>query len=160
MILFSSNQKVMDCKWKTINDVVMGGKSIGIIEFNHDSQVVFKGKVSLENNGGFSSAKCEFSETNIEGATKVVLRVKGDGKNYQFRIKVNSLDNHSYIAKFSTSGKWEDIEINLNTMFPSFRGRKLDLPNLSEKLIREIAFLIANKSEEYFELVIDGIEFK
>ncbi|MBO72052.1 MAG: hypothetical protein CMD35_00410 [Flavobacteriales bacterium] len=64
------------------------------------------------------------------------------------------------MAKFSTSGKWEDIEINLNTMFPSFRGRKLDLPNLSEKLIREIAFLIANKSEEYFELVIDGIEFK
>jgi hypothetical protein len=45
-------------------------------------------------------------------------------------------------------------------MYPSFRGRKLDKPNFSEDYIEEIAFLIGNKSEEKFQLLIDKIELK
>ena len=37
------------------------------------------------------------------------------------------------------------IEIPINSMYPSFRGRKLDKPNFFHKSIEEVTFLIANK---------------
>jgi hypothetical protein len=43
-------------------------------------------------------------------------------------------------------------------MYASFRGRKLDKPNFSEKNIEEIAFLIGNKKAESFQLEINKLE--
>ena len=42
-------------------------------------------------------------------------------------------------------------------MYPMFRGRKLDKPNFSNDFIEQIVFLIGNKSEENFELMLDEI---
>ena len=52
------------------------------------------------------------------------------------------------------------ISIPIKNMFPSFRGRKLDQANFSHDKIEEIAFLIGNKKEEDFKLMIDSIELK
>ena len=43
-------------------------------------------------------------------------------------------------------------------MFPSFRGRILDIPNYPAELISEITFLIGNKKAESFKLQIAKIE--
>jgi hypothetical protein len=85
---------------------------------------------------------------------------KGDNKKYQFRIKSNSRDYYSYISPFSTNGDWQEIQIPLKDMYPSFRGRNLEKPNFSEDYIEEITFLIGNKNEEKFELLIDKIELE
>ena len=45
-------------------------------------------------------------------------------------------------------------------MYPSFRGRKLNLPNFSEKAIEEITFLIGNKKAEKFALILDEIRLE
>jgi NADH dehydrogenase [ubiquinone] 1 alpha subcomplex assembly factor 1 len=84
--------------------------------------------------------------------------VKGDGKNYQFRVKGKSRDYYSYITSFETSGEWEEIDIKLKDLYPSFRGRKLDQPNYSGESLEEVTFLIANYKNESFELLIDKIE--
>ena len=42
--------------WQVVNDGVMGGLSEGEAQLTDDS-VVFKGNVSLDNNGGFSSLR-------------------------------------------------------------------------------------------------------
>ena len=159
-IVFNFNKTSNIKNWIVVDDAVMGGKSVGSFELSNEGNGVFKGNVSLENNGGFSSVKYQFSKIYIENATVMILRIKGDGKNYQFRLKANSGDKHTYISKFSTTGEWQEIEIPLQNMYPSFRGKELDFPNFSEKYIEEIAFLIANKSAEYFELAIDTIELK
>ena len=100
------------------------------------------------------------SKIDLQNYSKVKLRVKGDGKNYQFRIKAKTRDYYSYITSFETTGKWEEIEIKLKDLYPSFRGRKLDLPNFSGDEMEEITFLIANYKTESFELLIDKIELK
>ena len=51
-----------------------------------------------------------------------------------------------------------NLEISLKSMYPSFRGRRLDLPNFSQNHIEEITFLVANKKNENFKLLIDIIE--
>jgi len=138
----------------------MGGKSSGSFKLNSDGYGVFLGDISLENNGGFSSVRYRFEKILINKSTKISIRIKGDGKKYQFRIKSNSADYYSYISSFSTTGEWQEIEIPLKDMYPSFRGRKLDQPNFSNDTFEEITFLIGNKNKEKFQLLIDKIELK
>ena len=84
--------------------------------------------------------------------------MKGDGKKYQFRVKKSESDYYSYIYEFQTSTEWETIEIPVNKLYASFRGRTLQLPNYDGQSLEEIAFLIGNKRNENFELLIDKIE--
>lgn len=147
-------------RWVIVDDVVMGGRSFGNFELNNEGQGVFYGKISLENNGGFSSVRYQLGKTPVEDFTRVVLKVKGDGKDYQFRVKADARDRYSYIASFSTSGNWQEIEIPLKNMYPGFRGRRLNQPNFSHEYISEITFLIGNNRPEEFKLLIDKIELR
>lgn len=158
MFDFNKNTNVND--WRIVDDVVMGGMSNGNFSLDTNGIGVFQGSISLENYGGFSSVRHRFEKAEVAKHTKFVIRLKGDGKNYQFRIKANAYDRYSYIKSFSTTGKWENIEINLNDMYPSFRGRKLNKPNFSSSHIEEMTFLIANKKKENFKLMLDKIELK
>jgi hypothetical protein len=145
--------------WQVVDDVVMGGKSSGKFTIDNDGHGVFSGEVSLENNGGFSSVRYDFSEQkSVREYSKVIITLKGDKKDYQFRVKVKSNDYYSYITSFKTSGEWEKVEIPLAEMYPSFRGRTLDKPNFESGFIEELRFLIGNKKPQSFELIIDKIE--
>lgn len=155
---FNKNSDVQD--WIVVDDAVMGGESSSTFKLNDDGFGIFEGSISLDNNGGFSSVRYRFQKTMIKECTSIVIKLRGDGKNYQFRIKSNSGDYYSYIAPFSTSGEWQEIEIPLKDMYPSFRGRRLDQPNFSKDYIEEITFLIGNKKKEKFKLLIDKIELK
>jgi len=75
------------------------------------------------------------------------------------RIKNRAGDYYSYIAYFTTTGEWHDIRIPLKDMYPSFRGRTLDMPNFEGGKIEEFALLIGNKREEAFSIEIDKIQF-
>ncbi len=159
-IIFDFNASSGISKWSVVNDVVMGGRSSGDFDINSNGHGVFKGNVSLENNGGFSSLRYRFERMNITKYTKIVLHVKGDGKEYQFRVKRRVSDYYSYIGKFKTTNEWQMIEITLKEMYPAFRGRTLAIGNYQSDSIEEIAFLIGNKKAENFMLFIDSIILK
>jgi NADH dehydrogenase [ubiquinone] 1 alpha subcomplex assembly factor 1 len=158
MTLFNFNTESDMSNWKIVNDTVMGGVSNASI-IKSDSQTgVFKGDVSLENNGGFAMVQYKFDTIMVDAFTKATIKLKGDGKMYQFRIKSHSNDKHAYIFSFKTSGDWETITIPFTSMYPAFRGKKLDIGNYPGKQMALIAFLIGNKKEESFKLEIDSIE--
>lgn len=146
--------------WEVENDVVMGGNSFSRLEVSEAGYAVFSGRVSLENNGGFASLQYHFPTKSIDGYNKALLYLKGDGKNYQFRMKSNLSERASYIYTFKTSGEWETVEIPLKEMEPMFRGRKLQIPNFPAEKIQEIRFLIGNKKAEEFRLEINKIELE
>ena len=158
--LFKFNTEVNINHWVVTDDVVMGGESSGSFSLSPEGYGEFKGNVSIENNGGFSSVRYKFQTKNVTDYNHVVLRVKGDGKNYQFRVKANSSDYYSYIAPFKTSGEWQEVTILLQDMYPTFRGKTLDKPNFDKNHIEELTFLIANKKQENFKLLIDFIELR
>lgn len=146
--------------WYVVNDGVMGGLSEGEMFINEDGNALFQGAVRLENNGGFTSIRHRFARKEIKGKTHISIRVKGDGKRYQFRVKSELNDWHSYIYYFETSGEWETIEIPMKEMYPSFRGRKLPMPNFDVEYLNEVSILIANYKAESFQLEIDHIQLK
>ena len=157
MVIFDFASDVNMDNWYIMDDVVMGGRSSGVITISDEGHGLFHGDVSLENNGGFSSVRYRPEAIDVSDYKKVKLYIKGDKKTYQFRIKESKYDRHSYIYTFKTSGEWETIEVPLVEMYPSFRGRKLDIDNYTGNKLEELAILISNKKAESFRLEIDEI---
>ena len=157
-IIFDFDRNSNANEWRIIDDVVMGGRSNGKFTIDNDGNGVFSGIVSLDNNGGFSSVRYQFNKIKTTKDSRVTIRLKGDGKEYQFRIKDNLNAYYSYITTFKTTGEWENIVVNLKDLYPSFRGRTLDAPNYSANSFEEIVFLKGNKKNEPFKLILDRID--
>ena len=143
--------------WTVIDDGVMGGLSKGNLKLNKEGNAVYFGNVSTDNNGGFSSLRYQFKLRDVSNFKTVSLRLKGDGKSYQFRLKRKKGEYYSYVSKFNTTGEWETIVIAFKDFRPQFRGRVLDMPNFQGETMEEIAFLIGNKVKESFQLEIESI---
>jgi len=158
--LIDFNQSTDLTSWFIVDDVVMGGRSDGNFRINENGSGVFYGFVSTENYGGFSSVRYSFEERTLKEHTHCLIRLKGDGKAYQFRVKDSARKRYSYISSFETKEEWETIRIELKSMYPSFRGMRLDEPNYTAESLAEIAILIGNKRNESFRLEIDWIKFQ
>jgi len=159
-LLFDFNDKTNNSAWNIVDDGVMGGLSFSRFTINASGHGVFKGTVSTENYGGFCSVRHDMKPLSLKGKKSFTLRLKGDGKKYQFRVKANSRDYYNYIYEFQTTTDWQTIEIPISEMYASFRGRTLDIPNYDGERLSEMAFLIGNKKEESFQLLLDKIEVK
>jgi len=157
---FPFNEKSNIKNWTIVDDQVMGGKSSGIFNLKEKGNGHFKGYVSMDNNGGFSSVKYRFNKIYAKKDSIILLKIKGDGKTYQFRIKNKSSDRHSYIYHFETTKNWQIIKLNLSDMHPSCRGKKLNIPNFDNDSFEEISFFIGNKRNEKFELEINTIDLQ
>jgi hypothetical protein len=152
---FSAATKVNE--WRIVNDGVMGGvskSSLGLTDLGHGH---FFGHVSLANNGGFASIQLNQSIKLTDEIKHVLLRVKGDGKAYEFRLKSQLSQPESYVHQFMTTGDWEIIKLPISDFYPQYFGRKLNRPNFNFSSIAQLSFLIANKQEEDFRLLIDWI---
>ena len=87
--LFDFNKSSNLKYWRIVDDVVMGGRSSGNFEINSNGHGKFSGEVSLKNNGGFSSLRYNFKTKDVSEYSTIMLRIKGDGHNYQFRVKTS-----------------------------------------------------------------------
>jgi hypothetical protein len=152
---FTTQTKVNE--WRIVNDGVMGGISKSSLVLSDSGHGQFSGQVSLANNGGFASIQLNKTIKLMDENKFIVLRVKGDGKAYEFRLKGKISQSESYVHQFNTTGEWENIKLPLNEFYPQFFGRKLNIPNFNFKSIEQLSFLIANKQEEDFKLLIDWI---
>lgn len=147
-------------EWRPINDDVMGGESEGA-PLVQDGRLVFRGETSLANNGGFSSIRASGRHFDLSRFDAAVLRIKGDGRRYQFRLYTNARFGSSRIAYrwlFDTeSGQWQTLSLPFAELQPVFRGRRLSGPPFEPSAVVEMGFLIADRREGPFELVVDWI---
>ena len=154
---FNKEQNIRD--WQVVDDVVMGGRSLGSFTLDENGNGLFNGFISLDNYGGFSSIRL-WKEEKVDNYQYIVMKVFGDNKLYQLRIRSSYYDRHVYVKEFFAKNEWSEIKIALNSMQPQFRGRKLRMRNFNSDSIVEIGILIGNKVEEKFSLLIDYISLK
>lgn len=155
--LFTANDSQQTQIWQVVDDGVMGGLSQGSFSKESNGIVHYSGRVSLENNGGFSSIRYAIEKQDLAAQTHFKLKIKGDGKEFQFRVKGKRNDYFSYMFVFKSSGEWQTISIPFSEMKPVFRGRMLAMNNYDGNSLSEVAFLIGNKKEERFDLWIESI---
>jgi monofunctional biosynthetic peptidoglycan transglycosylase len=145
--------------WRSINDGVMGGRSAGGMKQSVEG-LKFEGRLSLENNGGFSSVRRLVSQ-DLSRSTGVRIQVRGDRRQYQFRIRQNfGFDGVAWSAAFSSIKKWQQIDIDFDQFAPVFRGRLVPQAGpVVPSAIQQIGFLLADNKAGRFELEIRSIEF-
>jgi hypothetical protein len=147
-------------EWVVVNDGVMGGMSSSAIRPSGAGTGVFEGNLSLENNGGFASVRTEVPDGSLAGFDRLVIRVRGDGKRYQMRLRMSSsFDGIAYRANFDTSaGEWTTLEMPLSEFEPSFRGyRPRNAEPLDPSRVRQIGVMLTDKQEGPFRLEIAWI---
>ncbi|MCD8439751.1 CIA30 family protein [Tenacibaculum finnmarkense] len=155
VIIFDKN--TIPQNWIITNDDVMGGVSTSSMKLNTDKQLVFSGAVSLDNNGGFAMTRLPIAINFDDKKTNLIIKLKGDGKKYQFRIKAKEDQRFWYVQPFETTNKSEEIILPLHKFYASSRGNLVDVPNYSATTISEIAILIGNKKNENFNISIEKI---
>lgn len=158
-VLYAFNEYSVAARWRVIDDIVMGGHSDGHFAITREKKGRFYGEVSLRDGGGFSSVRHRFNPpVPTHAYSRLLLHLRGDGSDFQFRLKPNAQLDYSYVHPFPTSGEWEVVEVQLTEMYPVRRGERLQLPHFDGSRIAEISFLIANGREQPFQLLIDRLE--
>ena len=61
----------------------------------------------------------DLENVSLKGFDKIILRVLGDNKFYQLRIRSSYQDRHSY-ERFYATDEWSDIEIPPVPWSPNF----------------------------------------
>ena len=157
MFLIDFNNKSPSNAWTVVNDGVMGGLSAGNFYVNDIGNGIFEGEVSRENNGGFSLVRHRFDPIPVTNFSKCLIRLKGDGKRYQFRLKSKAADKHSWVSYFETTADWQTIGVSFDELFATYKGKRLDMSHFPAHAIGEVAFLIGNKKAEKFRLEVEKI---
>ena len=159
-LLFEFNKNTDPGSWKIVNDGVMGGKSKGKLSVGNEGHGIFEGFVSLENNGGFTMVRYPFSPMDVSKFSSLEIRLKGDGKTYQIRLKSSPSQYYNYSCTIKTSGEWQTILLPFTEFLPRFRGMSLDKPAYAGEELGEVAILIGNKKAEEFRMEIDRISLR
>jgi monofunctional biosynthetic peptidoglycan transglycosylase len=149
-----------DLEWRVVNDGVMGGVSRSSLQRSDHGTGLFTGDLSLENNGGFASVRAQLGRCDLSGYEGLELRVRGDGRTYQLRLRTDDrLDGIAYRASFeSSANEWITIQVLFADFQPTFRGRvPLDAPPLETGSISQIGFLLADSRPGAFSLEIDFV---
>ena len=147
-----------DVTWPHINDGVMGGVSMGEMSAG-DGYATFRGTVSFDNNGGFSSVRSQAVVHDLSAFEGLVLRVRGDGKRYGFRLKTDaSFDGVSYQVQIEPpGGEWTEISVPFIDFIPVYRGRVVrDHPQLDPSRIATFG-LIISRQDGPFRLDIESV---
>jgi monofunctional biosynthetic peptidoglycan transglycosylase len=136
----------------------MGGISAGEMSAA-EGYATFQGTVSFENNGGFSSVRSQAVVHDLSAFDGLVLRVRGDGKRYGFRLKTDaSFDGVSYQFEIQPpAGEWTEIPAPFTDFIPVYRGRVVeDHPPLDPSRIATFGLLIS-RQEGPFRIDIESV---
>ncbi|GAB3221094.1 CIA30 family protein [Mycolicibacterium hippocampi] len=149
--------------WTTVNDPVMGGLSTSRITFDNGG-LLFSGNISLENNGGFASARSPQNSDigrRATGARSLRVHATGDGNTYVLKVGIEG-QPWSYIQRFPTQAAVQRIyELPVGGFQPV--GMRLDpAPDAPQTLdpsgINQLSVYILDEQQGPFEITVSAID--
>lgn len=146
--------------WRTVNDDVMGGRSLGgsVVEAG---KLLFTGVINT-NGGGFSSVRREMQPGALDEARTIILSVKSDGRAYRLIAQTDARFRGRYVsyqAPIPTSpvGEWSDVRIAFSDFVPSVLGRIVPASEFSPAKVTQLGFIIADDVDGDFALSVRSI---
>lgn len=159
--LFQFASPVEATAWQIVNDDVMGGISRSTFTVASNGPALFRGELSLANNGGFASVRSQPEVKNLSRWDGFLIRVRGDGRTYKFTARTDgSFDSVLYQLSFTTkAGAWTEHRFAFTELVPTFRGRVLsEAPKFDPARTTSVGFMLADKQAGAFALEIDWIK--
>ena len=148
-------------KWQAVNDNVMGGVSEGRFRITADNTMEFSGRLSLENNGGFASVRTKPTNFNVHAGDTLVVRLKGDGREYVLNIYTKSRRMaFSYRAPLpTTKGEWTEVSVPLEEFIPTAFGNRVQgMGPVASDQINSLGFMLSDKKPGPFKLEVDWVK--
>ena len=150
-------------KWQAVNDGVMGGISEGRFRITDEKTLEFLGTLSLENNGGFASVRTKPTDLDIKAGDTIVVRVKGDGREYVLNIYTKSRRMaFSYRAPLpTTEDEWTEVAVPLADFIPTAFGRRVQgMGPVEPDQINGLGFMLADKKSGPFRLEVGWVRIR
>ena len=146
--------------WQTVNDGVMGGRSVGRFKINEDKKMEFFGTLSLENNGGFASVRVGSDSLGLKAGDVIVARVRGDGREYNFNLYgQRDFGRFSYRQSFKTKrDEWIEVSMPVDQFVANWRGRVFPNETLDPSQVTGLGFQLGDKRAGPFKLEVDWIK--
>jgi transforming growth factor-beta-induced protein len=153
---FSENNTL---RWRAVNDNVMGGRSKGSFKVTSAGTLLFMGKTSLRNNGGFSSIRTDRQMLGFKNFKGLALRIRGDGRSYKMTLRTSNTSRWiTFWADFQTKdGEWQEIKIPFDKFYATSFGYKRK-NKLAITKIDSIGFMIYDKKAGDFSLEVAKIK--
>ena len=134
-----------ETRWRFLSDTVMGGVSIGQVEFveeDGDAYAHMTGSVSTANNGGFIQIRSELSAPPPKETVGVRLIVRGNDQRYFVHLRTNGtvLPWQYYQAGFSVTREWSEVRIPFKDFKASGRLQPATPRPASLKSVGVVAF--------------------
>jgi NADH dehydrogenase [ubiquinone] 1 alpha subcomplex assembly factor 1 len=148
-------------KWQAVNDGVMGGVSDGRFEITDAGTLAFFGTLSLENNGGFASVRTKPTELDIKAGDTIVVRAKGDGRDYVLNLYTNSRRRaFSYRATLpTTKDEWTEVRVPLADFIPTAFGRRVQgMGPVEPNQISGLGFMLSDKKPGKFQMQVKWVK--
>ena len=148
-------------KWQAVNDNVMGGVSDGRFKITADKTMEFSGRLSLENNGGFASVRTKPTDLEINAGDTIVVRLKGDGREYVLNIYTKSRRMaFSYRAPLPTTrDEWTEVSVPLEEFIPTAFGNRVQgMGPVEPDQINSLGFMLSDKKPGPFKLEVDWVK--
>jgi monofunctional biosynthetic peptidoglycan transglycosylase len=159
LTLFDFRQAEADPDWRTINDTVMGGRSSSQVEIG-DSGLVFSGKVSLENDGGFCSARSNTGGWDLSEYAGIAVSIRTGDRSFVLTARDEpGTDTVGYHHALPVTGdEWQTVHALFADFEATYHGRVLeDDPGLNTEQVRSVGFLIGEGQEGPFRLEVAWI---
>jgi hypothetical protein len=144
--------------FRVINDGVMGGVSTSRVS-SAAGAMLFEGKVSLENSGGFASFRGPVRFPAESAA--LLVTVRGDGQRYKLTLKLDdSTSTAQYQAVFVAPREWKTLRFEPADFTARFRGRPVAAPIVRFADVKYFGLLISDKQSGAFRVELKSIMTK
>ena len=147
--------------WTVVNDNIMGGQSLGGPVFDN-SVMAFSGYINT-NGGGFSSVRKALEPNMLEPYSKVVLRLKPDGRAYRLILEDNLETRsaptvHRQNIEFGSAGEWQTVSVSFDQLQPSVFGDPVEAPRFRQDLATRLGLMLNDVGDGPFQLEVDWID--
>ena len=147
-------------RWVTVNDNVMGGRSLGGSQVI-DGQLVFGGSTNT-NGGGFSSIRMPLDQGVLAGAKTLRITAQGDGRKYRVTLQTTARYRGRPIAfRQDIAGLSKDamqtVDVPLTNLDASIFGQSIDGVTFEASDAQILGLIIYDGLDGPFRLVVDEI---
>ena len=105
--------------WRGLNDDVMGGRSRCTVKYSKSS-LTWEGRVSLENNGGFSSVRSPWAERDLSAYDAVTLRCRtttGEPDDFTLTMEVSQQWWMPYWkSNIDVTSEWTEVAVPFSAL--------------------------------------------
>ena len=139
-------------RWQFFTDQVMGGRSIGKLDFLSEENISFArmtGDVTTENNGGFIQFRAQLGYKLMDSFEGIRLQVRGNNQDYfiHIRTKGSVLPWQYYGKKFFASSKWSEVELKFSEFQKSSSFMRKNFKPSNIRTIAIVAYGRDHKAE-------------